>query len=480
MDAAVLMKEASFVAGHWVHDGRGTTVVTNPADNTVLGTVPRLTADCAGQAVQAAANSWCAWRKLRAVERADVLCRWGELIRRHRQGLALLITMEQGKPLAEALGEVDYARSFVRWFADESQRQYGETIPTHISGSRLFVKKEPVGVVAAITPWNFPCAMVTRKASAAMAAGCPVIVVPSPETPFSALALAHLAETAGVPAGVISVLTGDPSELVPALCGDPDVRAVSFTGSTEIGRLIMRLSSETVKKVSLELGGHAPFIVFDDADIGEAVAGCLEAKFATGGQDCLGANRIYVHQGIYDEFESRLVDAVRKLRVGPGIEPGVDIGPLIHERAVRKCDAHVDDAVARGARIVVDGGVRDDSTLFYHPVVLREIDRSMDIYREETFGPVAPLIRFDDEQNIVAMANDSIYGLAAYVYSADASRAWDVADVLEYGLVALNTAKMTGAPVPFGGYKQSGLGREGSHYGLDEFSETKFCCWGGT
>jgi aspartate-semialdehyde dehydrogenase len=338
--------------------------------------------------------------------------------------------------------------------------------------------REPIGVVAAVTPWNFPCAMVTRKAAAAMAAGCPVIVIPSSRTPFSAIALAELADTAGVPPGVFSVLTGNNSEIVPILCRSNDVRALSFTGSTQVGRLLMRESADTVKKVSLELGGHAPFIVFEDADIDKAVDGCITAKFTTSGQDCLAANRIYVHRDIYDAFATRFTAATAGLRVGPGLEEGIDIGPLISMDAVEKCDSQVADALSKGATLLHEGGIRRRGTLFYFPTVLGDVDESMQIYRDETFGPVAALIPFDSDTDITGMANDTIYGLAAYIYTSNIARAWSVAEALEYGMVSLNTPKMTGSPIPFGGYKQSGLGREGSRFGLDEFSQLKYFCWG--
>lgn len=337
--------------------------------------------------------------------------------------------------------------------------------------------REPIGVVAAVTPWNFPCAMVTRKASAAMAVGCPVIVVPSSHTPFSAIALAELARRAGIPPGVFSVLTGDSRQIAHCLCHSNDVRALSFTGSTEVGRLLMRVSARNIKKVSLELGGHAPFIVFDDADIGKAIDGCIKAKFTTGGQDCLAANRIYVHRRIYDEFASRLTTAAAALNVGPGWIDGTNIGPMVHSRAVEKCDDHVRDAVGKNAKLMLKGGVKAPGSLYYHPAILGDVNDSMKIYHEETFGPVAPLVPFDDGMDITRLANDTIYGLAAYVYTRDVARVWDVVESLDYGIIAVNSPKMTGAPIPFGGYKQSGLGREGSRFGIEEFSQIKYFCW---
>lgn len=469
--------EAALIGGEWLSDTEDSIIVTNPADGTTLGRVPRLTVDDVDRAIGAASRSWSEWRAKRADERADVLHRWNALIDENRDALAALLTLEQGKPIAESKAEVCYAGSFIGWFAEEAKRQYGDIVPSHLPGSRLFVIREPIGVVAAITPWNFPCAMVTRKAAAAMAAGCPVIVVPSSHTPFSAIALAELGIWAGIPAGVLSVLTGNPREIVPVLCRSGDVRALSFTGSTEVGRLLMQESAQTIKKVSLELGGHAPFIVFEDADIDRAVAGCVQAKFTTAGQDCLGANRIFIHKDIYDMFAERFTAATSALKVGPGWIDGTDIGPLMHSEAVGKCDDHVADAVAKGAVVLCPGGTRQQGTLFYHPVVLGDVDESMRIYREETFGPVAPLIRFDSHTDIVHAANDTIYGLAAYVYTDNVARAWEMFEALDYGMVALNTPKMTGPPIPFGGYKQSGLGREGSRFGLDEFSQLKYFCW---
>ena len=368
-----LLKEAAFLAGDWVSDTEATIAVSNPADASNVGCVPRLTPAHVNHAVKAAVKSWPAWKAKRADERAEILHCWDALIRDNRESLATLMTLEQGKPIAESRAEIDYARSFIGWFAEEAQRQYGDVIPSHLRGGRLFVLREPIGVVAAVTPWNFPCAMVTRKAAAAMAAGCPVIVIPSSRTPFSAIALAKLADMAGVPSGVLSVLTGNNSEIVPELCRSNDVRALSFTGSTEVGRLLMRESADTIKKVSLELGGHAPFIVFEDADIDKAVEGCIAAKFTTSGQDCLAANRIYVHREVYDTFASRFTVATAGLKVGAGLAEGIDIGPLISIDAVQKCDSQVADALSKGATLLYEGGVRQRGTLFYFPTVLGDI-----------------------------------------------------------------------------------------------------------
>lgn len=472
-----LLVEAAFVGGEWISDTKATMAVTNPADGTTVGRVPQLEAGHVELAIRRARDAWPAWRAMRADDRAALLHAWDTLIKENREALAALVTLEQGKPIAEARSEIDYARSFIAWFADEAKRQYGDIIPAHLPESRLYVMREPIGVVAAVTPWNFPSAMVTRKASAAMAAGCPVIVVPSSQTPFSAIALAQLGSKAGIPPGILSVLTGSSRNNVRILCDSEDVRALSFTGSTEVGRLLMQAAANTVKKVSLELGGHAPFIVFADADIAKAVEGCISAKFTTGGQDCLAANRIYVHRDVYDTFTQLLTGAAAKLKVGPGWIEATDIGPLINRQAVEKCDLHVADAVSKGATVLHEGGIRQEGTLFYHPTVLGDANDSMLVYNEETFGPVAPLTPFDDDVDIARAASDTIYGLAAYIYTSDIARAWDVAEALEYGMVALNTPRMTGAPIPFGGYKQSGLGREGSRLGLDEFSQFKYFCW---
>jgi succinate-semialdehyde dehydrogenase len=474
---APLLVEAAFVGGEWVSDAKAKAAVTNPADGTILGHVPILEPGHVELAIRRARDAWPAWRAMRADERAVILHEWDNLIRDNREALAVLMTLEQGKPIAESRSEIDYARSFIGWFAEEAKRQCGDIIPAHLPDSRLYVMREPIGVVAAVTPWNFPSAMVTRKAAAALAAGCPVIVVPSSQTPFSAIALAQLGSQAGIPPGVLSVLTGSSRDNVRVLCDSEDVRALSFTGSTEVGRTLIQAAASTVKKVSLELGGHAPFIVFPDADIAKAVDGCISAKFTTGGQDCLAANRIYIHRDIYDTFSQLFTSATAKLKVGVGSDETTDIGPLVNQSAVDKCDLHVADAVSKGARILHEGGIRQEGTLFYYPTVLGDVNDSMLVCKEETFGPIAPLISYDDEIDIARAANETIYGLAAYIYTSDIARAWDVAEALEYGMVALNTPRMTGAPIPFGGYKQSGLGREGSRLGLDEFTQTKYFCW---
>ncbi len=474
-----LFREAAFLAGRWIAAGEGAIAVTDPADGTVIGYVPALGASETRAAIEAAAEAWPRWRRMLAQERGAVLRRWGELMLRHRDDLALLMTLEQGKPLAESAGEIAYAAGFLDWFGEEAKRMYGDTIPSHLAGSRLLVSREPVGVTAAITPWNFPSAMVTRKAGAALAAGCPMIVRPASETPFSALALAVLAEEAGVPPGVLSILTGPARPIAAALTESPVVRNISFTGSTEVGRLLLAQSAATVKKVSLELGGHAPFIVFADADLDAAVRGAVAAKFATTGQDCLAVNRLYVEAPVHDAFLERFAAAVAALRTGRGTEPDVQLGPLMNAAAVATCEAHVADAVARGARVVTGGGRHALGGTFFQPTVIAEATDEMRICREETFGPVVPVLRFHDEAEVVRRANDTIYGLAAYLYSREVGRVMRVGDALEYGMVGINTPKFTGPPIPFGGHKQSGLGREGSRYGLDDYTELKYLCLGG-
>jgi len=475
-----LFREQAFIAGEWRSlDSNATVEVTNPADQAIIGRVPAMGVDETREAVDAAAEALPGWRALLPQERAEVLMRWFRLMLEHKEDLAQIMTAEQGKPLHESRGEIDYAASFIQWFAEEGKRVYGENIPSHLPDRHLMVVREPVGVTAAVTPWNFPSAMITRKAAAALGAGCPMIVRPASETPFSGLALAVLAERAGLPAGVFQVLTGSSRHIVGELCANPTVRALSFTGSTEVGRLLLAQGAATVTKMSMELGGNAPFIVFPDVDLDDAVQGAMDAKFQTSGQDCLAANRIFVHRDIYGEFVERFAEKVKALRVGAGTEPNVDIGPLIHHRALDKVQEHVDDAVGKGARLLAGGGQNERGGLFFQPTALADVTPEMNIFREETFGPVAAVMPFSGEDDVIALANDTEYGLTSYVYTRDMGRMMRMMRRLEYGMVAVNCVKVTGAPIPFGGVKQSGLGREGSRHGIEEYTELKYACIGG-
>ncbi len=475
-----LFREQSYIAGDWyAGDGGRRIAVLNPANGLQVGSVPSLGVQETERAIAAAARAFPRWRTRLPQERAAILLAWHRLMLDHADDLAVLMTVEQGKPLNEARSEIEYAASFVQWFAEEGKRAYGETIPSHLPDRQLLVLREPIGVTAAVTPWNFPSAMITRKAAAALAAGCPMIVRPSSETPFSALALAELAHRAGLPPGVFSVVTGDADAIVGELCANPTVRAISFTGSTEVGRVLLRLGASTVKRMSMELGGHAPFIVFPDANVEEAVGLAVAAKFQTTGQDCLAANRIFVHTALYARFLAHFAEAASRLKVGPGLEPGVDQGPLINAGALAKVEEHVADAVSRGARVLTGGKRHALGGLFYEPTVLADVTPEMKIFRDETFGPVAAVIPFEDERAVVEAANDTEYGLAAYVCARDIGRVLAVVGELEYGMIAVNCVKMSGPPIPFGGVKQSGLGREGSRHGLDEFTELKYVCIGG-
>ena len=472
-----LLREHGYINGKWCAADDGSVItVTNPSDERALGTIPHMGASETARAIDAADAALATWRRRLAHERADCLMAWHAQMLAHQEDLARLMTLEQGKPISEARGEIDYAASFIRWFAEEARRLYGCTIPTHLHGRTLFSQHDPVGVVACVTPWNFPSAMITRKAAAAIAAGCPVIVRPASETPYSALALAELADRAGLPAGVFSVVTGAARPICTAFFQDPRVRAMSFTGSTEVGRKLIEQGAQSVKKMSLELGGHAPFLAFDDMDAKEAAEAAIAAKFQTTGQDCLAANRIYVQRGIYEDFLQHFRTAAERLQVGDGLEDGVDQGPLMNQAAVDKCQAHVDDAVARGARLVTGGGPHARGGLFYRPTVLADVTPQMRISREETFGPVASVTAFDDEHEALALANDTEYGLVAYLFTHDNPRILRLSEYLEYGMVAVNCVKITGAPIPFGGVKQSGLGREGGHEGITEFTEVKYVC----
>ncbi|WP_221930882.1 NAD-dependent succinate-semialdehyde dehydrogenase [Telmatospirillum sp. J64-1] len=476
-----LLKDRAYVGGAWIsaHDG-STFTVTDPADGSVIGSVPAMGRQETREAVAAADRAWGPWKRLTAKERAGILRRWYDLIIANSEDLAQLMTAEQGKPLAEARGEVVYGASFVEWFAEEAKRVYGDVIPQHAPGRRLVVTKEPIGVVAAITPWNFPIAMITRKVAPALAAGCTVVVKPAEDTPLSALALAELADRAGLPEGVFNVVTaGDPVAVGGELTGNPIVRKLSFTGSTEVGRLLMAQCAPTVKKISLELGGNAPFIVFDDADLDAAVQGAIASKYRNAGQTCVCANRFLVQDGIYDEFAARLSKAVSALKVGRGQEEGVTQGPLINMQAVEKVERHIDDAVAKGGRVVAGGRRHPLGGTFFEPTIIADALPDMLCFREETFGPLAPLIRFKQEEEAVRMANDTEFGLAAYFYSRDIGRVWRVAEALEYGIVGINEGIISTEVAPFGGMKQSGIGREGSKYGIDDFIEVKYLCMGG-
>ncbi|AOJ78829.1 NADP-dependent succinate-semialdehyde dehydrogenase [Burkholderia ubonensis] len=472
-----LFRQQAYVNGAWQGAANGETFeVRNPATGGLVGVVPVLGAAETRQAIDAANAAWPAWRKKTAKERAAILRKWHDLMMENADDLALILTTEQGKSLAEAKGEIGYAASFLEWFAEEGKRVYGDTIPTPASDKRIVVTKEPVGVCAAITPWNFPAAMITRKVGPALAAGCPIVVKPAEATPFSALAMAVLAERAGVPAGVFSVVTGDPKAIGGELTSNPVVRKLSFTGSTPVGRLLMAQCAPTVKKVSLELGGNAPFIVFDDADLDAAVQGAIASKYRNSGQTCVCTNRFYVHEAVYDQFAQKLAAAVGQLKVGRGTEPGVTQGPLINEAAVLKVEAHIEDALAKGATVVTGGKRHALGHGFFEPTVLTGVTPAMKVAKEETFGPLAPLFKFGSDDEVIRLANDTEFGLAAYFYSRDIGRVWKVAEALEYGMVGVNTGLISNEVAPFGGVKQSGLGREGSHYGIDDYVVIKYLC----
>jgi succinate-semialdehyde dehydrogenase/glutarate-semialdehyde dehydrogenase len=473
-----LLRTDALIGGQWV-PGHGRFAVTDPATGRHLADVANAGLQEAQQAIDAAARAWPAWRALPAKARGAILMKWFALMHQHADDLARIMTAEQGKPLAEARGEVVYAASFLEWYAEEGRRAYGETIPTHDATKRLLVLRQPIGVCAAITPWNFPIAMITRKVAPALAAGCPVVIKPAEQTPLSALAAAELALRAGMPPGVLNVLSADAARSIDigrVLCGSDTVRHLSFTGSTEVGRILAAQCAPTVKKLSLELGGNAPFIVFDDADLDSAVEGAIVSKYRNAGQTCVCANRLYVQAGVHDAFVDKLAARVAQLRVGNGFEAGVAIGPLIDAHALAKVERHVADAMAQGARVVT-GGARQGER-FYAPTVLAGATAAMLCAREETFGPVAPVFRFETEAEVVALANATEYGLASYFYSRDIGRIFRVAEALEYGMVGINTGLISTAEVPFGGVKQSGLGREGARQGLDEYLEAKYLCLG--
>ncbi|OFA05786.1 NAD-dependent succinate-semialdehyde dehydrogenase [Duganella sp. HH101] len=475
-----LLRQQAYIDGAWRDADSGATLaVTNPATGEQLGTVPLMGAAETRRAIAAANAAWPAWRKKSAKERAAILRKWNDLILENTEDLAQLMTAEQGKPLAESRGEVAYGASFIEWFGEEAKRVAGETLASPWPDRRLLVTKEPIGVCAAITPWNFPIAMITRKAGPALAAGCPMVLKPAESTPYCALALAVLAERAGVPAGVFSVVTGTPKEIGGEMTSNPTVRKLTFTGSTAVGRLLMAQSAKTIKKLSLELGGNAPFIVFDDADLDAAVEGALASKYRNAGQTCVCANRLYVQDGVYEQFAAKLVAAVARLKVGNGAEEGVTQGPLIDEKAVQKVEQHVADALAKGGRLLAGGKRHALGHSFFEPTVIADVTSDMIVATEETFGPLAPLFRFTTDEEAVELANSTEFGLASYFYSRDIGRIWRVAEGLESGMVGVNTGLISNEIAPFGGVKQSGLGREGSHYGLDDFLVIKYICMGG-
>ena len=473
-----LLREQNYIAGQWVDaDDGGRLSVVNPANDETLGHVPCCGATETRRAIAAAEAAWPAWRAMTAKRRSQLMQNWFRLILDNAEDLAQLITAECGKPLSEARGEVIYGASFIEWFAEEGKRAYGESIPSPASNTRLLVIKQPIGVCAAITPWNFPLAMITRKVAPGLAAGCPVVVKPAEQTPLTALALASLAEKAGFPAGIFNVVTGKPTEIGGELTANPSVRKLSFTGSTGVGRLLMAQCAPTIKKLSLELGGNAPFIVFDDADLDAAVDGAIAAKYRNTGQTCVCANRFLVQSGIYERFAEKLAARVDALQVGAGTETGVTQGPLINAAGLAKVQNHVSDAVAKGARVLCGGAAHARGGNFFQPTVLADVTPDMRVAREETFGPVAPLFRFDTEVEAVRLANDTEFGLAAYFYTRDVGRCWRIGEALEYGMVGVNTGLISNEVAPFGGIKQSGLGREGSSYGLDEYLEVKYLCF---
>jgi len=475
-----LFHEHCYIDGAWVEaTGGGTIEVNNPADGSILGTVPAMGKDDTRRAIAAADAAWPAWRAMTGKERAVIMRKWFDLMMQNQEDLAVLMTREQGKPLAESRGEIAYAASFIEWFAEEAKRVYGDVIPHPLHGKRIIVLKQPIGVVASITPWNFPAAMITRKCGPALAAGCTVVCKPASQTPYTALALAELAARAGIPKGVFNVITGPASEIGAELTSNPTVRKLGFTGSTEVGKQLMAQCAGTVKKVSFELGGNAPFIVFDDADLEAAVAGAMASKYRNTGQTCVCANRFLVQDGVYDAFAQRLADAVGKLKVGSGLTEGVQQGPLIDMRALEKVEFHIADATQKGARVVAGGSRHALGGTFFEPTVLANVTADMAVANEETFGPVAPLFRFRDEGEAIEMANDTAFGLAAYFYSRDVGRVWRVAEALEHGIIGINEGIISNEVAPFGGMKESGIGREGSKYGMDEFLEIKYLCMGG-
>ena len=472
-----LLKDKCYINGAWVGDG--VDVVTNPATGKEIGKVPNLGGAETRTAIDDAHAAFKTWSKMLAKERGIILRKWYDLIMENVDDLAMIMTSEQGKPLAEAKGEIGYAASFVEFYAEEARRIYGETIPTFKPDSRVLVTKQPIGVIAAITPWNFPAAMITRKVSPALAVGCTAVIKPAPDTPLTALALAALAERAGIPSGVLNIITGDAPAIGKEMCENQTVRFVGFTGSTAVGKLLMQQAAGTVKRVGMELGGNAPFIVFDDADIDAAVEGTIASKFRNAGQTCVCANRIYAQAGVYDEYLAKLKVAVENLKVGDGTEAGVTQGPLINENAVKKVESHVQDALDKGGELLTGGNRHDLGGTFFEPTIVANATREMRVSTEETFGPLAPVYKFETEEQVIGLANDVSAGLAAYFYSRDIGRVWRVAEELEYGMVAINVGILASAETPFGGVKESGIGREGSHHGVDEFIEMKYMLMSG-
>ncbi|WP_353244283.1 NAD-dependent succinate-semialdehyde dehydrogenase [Providencia sp.] len=470
-----LFRQSCYINGQWV-DSDKKIPVTNPADQSVLGNIPSLTAAQVDEAIEQAHRAMDGWKQLTAKARSIILRRWFELIESNVDDLGLIMTLEQGKPLHEAKGEIRYAASFIEWFAEEGKRVYGETIPQTVGSNRISTIKQPIGVCSAITPWNFPAAMITRKAAPALAAGCSIIIKPATETPFTALALAQLADEAGIPAGIFNVITGDSRILGERLTKHELISKFSFTGSTQVGRVLSEQCASTIKKTSLELGGNAPFIVFEDADIDKAVSSAVQAKFRNGGQTCVCVNRFYLHDAIFDEFKTKFVAEVAKLKVGNGADVGTDIGPMITTRAIDGMNALLQDALAKGAKQLVLGNEIKEQGHFFNPKVLVDIDDSMDIVHEEIFGPIATLIRFTDENEVITRANNTIYGLAAYFFSRDVNRVYRVAEKLQSGMVGINTGLISNEVAPFGGVKQSGLGKEGSRYGIEDYLSIKYLC----
>jgi len=475
-----LLETRSLIGGQWLEAASGCTLeVTNPANGEHVATLASVGTVETEQAIKAAEKALQHWRARTAKERSHLLRAWHDLLMANQEDLAQLMTAEQGKPLAESRGEIAYAASFLEWFAEEAKRIYGDVIPTYQSDRRILVFKEPVGVCAAITPWNFPAAMITRKAGPALAAGCTIIIKPASETPLTALAMAKLAVEAGIPDGVINVLVGPAREIAETLTASPVVRKLTFTGSTPIGKLLMRACADTMKKVSLELGGNAPFIVFDDADVDAAVEGALMSKFRNVGQTCVCANRIYVQAGVYDEFTRKFAGRVAQMQVGEGTEPGVEQGPMINAAAIDKVEEHIQDALTKGGRLLLGGSRHEKGGNFFQPTVIADASQHMLVAHEETFGPLAPVFRFETEQDVIAMANDTEFGLASYFYSRDIGRIWRMAEALESGLVGVNAGVIATEVAPFGGYKESGVGREGSKYGIEDYIHTKYVCIAG-